>query len=283
MAEFVYDEMVTAQSLNEIAVDLGAGDFSVFEDGTPYAVGKLNEITQSLVGSGISSALNKFEITVNSENVIVGTGIAFFSSGKKLKLAMPVTLPFKSGELYLYEKLSTGTVSINIGELPIDNYVHLATINEDATYTDRRMIAKAKVELPTEGSSYSLAEMITSGNVNDFVDRKITIPITGAKKIFIQSVYTTGATASFYEYDIEKKSFSGIWFYNVEEAGLSIDSSSICVKYGDGYPYLKINLGCYEQNEETVTFQYGVVRSSSNYTSMENLSVNFYVFGGVER
>lgn len=277
MAEFIYDEMVTAQNLNEIAVDLGVGDFSVFADETPYAVGKLNEITQSLVGSGISSALNKFEITVNSENVIVGTGIAFFSSGKKLKLKMPVTLPFKSGELYLYEKQSTGVVSINIGELPADNYIHLATINEDATYTDRRTIAKAKVELPTEGSSYSFKHIITP-NYNGL---HFTIPIVGASKIFINTPMNN-YTATLAEYDIKTQKFRGIYRDNSgNEIHAEVVAGTMIWLYFSTSANYGANVHLVTQTEESVTFRYVV--EGGGFGDAPSNEVNYYVFGGVEK
>lgn len=275
MADFIYDEMVTAQNLNEIAVDLGAGDFSVFSDNTPYAVGKLNEITQALVGSGISSALNKFEIVVNSENVIVGTGIAFFSSGKKLKLTVPVTLPFKAGELYLYEKLSTGEVSLNIGELPIDNYVHLATINEDATYTDRRMIAKAKVELPTEGSSYSFADVITPDTAVEYNQKTITIPIAGVTKIFIIE-----SNFAQIEYDIKTQTFSGIYYNDGDYLKVS-NVTGTRIYLNNSYPTRQVSIGLVSQSETEVTFCYGT--GGFQYQSNAIINLNFYVFGGVER
>ena len=153
-SDILYNQIVTASDLNGIAVDLGATDFSVFTDGVPYAVDKLNEITSALVTSGIASALNKFEITINDDGIVISTGMAFFESGRKVKFETPLTIAFSAGELYLYEDISTGAVSVHIGELPNENYIHLATINEDKTFIDRRMLSKARVELPTETCSY---------------------------------------------------------------------------------------------------------------------------------
>ena len=273
MAEFVYDEMVTAQSLNEIAVDLGAGDFSVFEDSTPYAVGKLNEITQALVGSGISTALNKFEITVSEDSIVVGTGIAFFASGKKLKLTVPVTLPFQAGELYLYEKLSTGTVSINIGELPTDNYIHLATINEYATFIDRRMIAKAKVELPTEGCSYVFTDMITYANAEEYDGKTITLPIAGATKIFINS------SSPYVElvYNIKTQKFTGVRYHGGDYE-VTFNEENTYLYYRSGYYPEIITIGLVSQTETEVTFKY----TTKNVASERNMKLNYYIFGGIE-
>lgn len=280
MAEFVYDEMVTAQSLNEIAVDLGAGDFSAFEDGTPYAVGKLNEITQSLVGSGISSALNKFEITVSQDSIVVGTGIAFFASGKKLKLTVPVTLPFQAGELYLYEKLSTGAVSINVGELPADNYVHLATINEDATFIDRRMIAKAKVELPTEGNSCVFSDTITPSTAVECNGKTITFPIAGVTKIFITADNTAYSQAiARIEYDVKTQKFNGISL-NDEYKAL-VDGVSATIFYNKSYPSRTVKIGVSSQTEQEVTFIYAT--GGFQYQTDALLGLSYYAFGGVEK
>ena len=276
MSNFVYDEMVTAQSLNEIAVDLGAGDFSQFSNNTPYAVGKLNEITQALIGSGISSSLNQFKITVNESNVVIGTGIAFFPSGKKLKLTAPVTLPFQVGELYLYEKLSTGVVSINIGELPADNYVHLATINEDATFTDRRMTAKAKVLLPTEGSSYSFTESYsTSLDANTLIGKRITIPIKDVSKIFLVS-----RNQALGIFDIQSQTFSGMYIDNYGNKGYKYEDDSCAIYIRSGSYDLQIYLSIETITEETVIFKYTLNRIAMPDV---DLTVDFYVFGGVEK
>ena len=279
MADFTYDEMVTAQSLNEIAVDLGVGDFSVFSDNTPYAVGKLNEITQSLVGSGISSALDMFEITVNSENIVIGTGIAFFASGKKLKLTMPVTLSFMAGELYLYEELSTGKVSINIGELPLDNYIHIATINEDATYTDRRMIAKAKVELPTEGNSYYKSKLITSEDELYHGAPLFTLSTEGISKIFI--VCGSGGR---WIYDVNTSSASGV--YNRDgEYEYGDNSNGMYIYWLAGTPRAIITLTANNKNDNSITFSLGVNGTSGGLMSaidfLKNNPIEFYAFGGV--
>lgn len=281
MADFTYDEMVTAQSLNEIAVDLGVGDFSVFADNTPYAVGKLNEITQSLVGGGISSALDMFEITVNLENVVVGTGIAFFASGKKLKLTMPVTLSFMAGELYLYEELSTGKVSINIGELPLDNYIHIATINEDATYTDRRMIAKAKVELPTEGNSYYKSKTIISRDEFSEGSPLITLPTDGVSKIFI--VFGNYAR---YVFDVATQTFSGVYYkaYN-EEYEFQNEGNSCCLWHYHASSTGTVHLNIESLTDSNITFKCDIYTSYTNPSmdAFAGKTIEFYAFGGVEQ
>lgn len=276
MTDFVYDEMVTAQSLNEIAVDLGAGDFSTFTNNTPYAVGKLNEITKTLVGSGISSSLNKFKITVSEDNIVIGTGIAFFESGKKFKLTAPITLPFQAGELYLYEKLSTGVVSINIGELPADNYVHLATIKEDATFVDRRMTARAKVLLPTEGSSFSFKESYKKGiSLSDIIGKSITIPIKDALKIFIIS-----SNPAYGIFDVHSQTFSGYYMDKGSNKWYEVDNNRCTVFKRSGYYGIYL---CAETiTEETLVLRY-TIDSTSASLLIDDITVDFYIFGGVQK
>ena len=145
MSDYVYAQSVTAEDLNNTAVDLGVGEFSVFTDSTPYAVEQLNSITQALVGEGISTQLNKFSISINDGKVTIGTGIAFFASGRKYKLTTPVELTLIAGEVFISENVITGNMTLSIGELPSSNYIHLYTLNEDGSYQDKRAYAQAKV------------------------------------------------------------------------------------------------------------------------------------------
>lgn len=273
MANFIYDQLVTAQDLNNIAVDLGAGDFSVFTDSSPYAVDKLNEITAALVGSGISSSLNKFEVSVNDNSVTVNTGIAFFESGRKIKFTAPVTLPLQSGELYFEENQSTGNVSLNIGELPIDNYIHLATINEDLTITDKRTIAKAKVTLPAEGNSYYttrtalMNSYYTDGVLSDGTT-EITLPIEGITKIFFSH-----GTHSQHIFDVSSCTFTGIG----REWGEDEPASG-------GVAYIR-----HEGNRDRIILTVGTVTDSSisfnvditPHTNGEDVTIEIYAFGGI--
>ncbi len=287
MEDFVYDEMVTAQSLNNIAIDLGKGDFSVFSDNTPYAVDKLNEITKALVGKGISSALNKFEITVSAESVVVGTGIAFFESGKKLKIEMPVTLPFKAGELYLYENISTGVVNINIGELPTDNYIHLATINEDLTFVDKRTIAKANVVLPTEGNSYSFTDTIEFRKNEEISKSKnFSIPIEGVSKIVIKSVDDFYGLTSLYIYDVNEEVFEGFAQKNVsvqsEGNDLIREAKGATLYNYAGSAQRSVGLGIVGQSDTAVRFKYSMYQNKY-MTDNAKINVEYTVFGGIEK
>ena len=142
---FLYGQAVTADNLNEIAIDLGAESFSEFADSVPYAVEKLNSITADLVGKGITNALNRMQLEVTAEGVTVNTGVAIFTSGRKIKLNEPVTLSFSAGELFIEENETLNTVSIKIGELPeLNDYIHLATVSEDGTFADKRPFAVGK-------------------------------------------------------------------------------------------------------------------------------------------
>ena len=145
MEQFYYSQEITADDINGIAVDLGAQSFSYFKNGVSYAVDQLNEISKALASKGITSNGNKFQISVSNGNVVIGTGVGIFESGKKVTLNAPLTLPYKQGELYFENDETANMVSAKIGTLPSNDYIHLATLNADGSITDKRVISKAKV------------------------------------------------------------------------------------------------------------------------------------------
>ena len=282
-SDFSYNQVITASDLNSIAVDLGAGDFSVFTGSTPYAVDKLNEITSALVGSGISSVLNKFELSVSTDNIVVGTGIAFFESGRKIKLTAPVTIPFQSGDLYFAENQSTGNVSLNIGELPTDNYIHLATVNDDYTFADKRTIAKAKVLLPSEGNSYYTTrtavtyQSATNAGLLDDGSTEITLPIEGISKIF----FTCGTTSQ-YVFDISTQKFSGI-YYEGDGEYYPVSETSTAYLWRLWYNgYLKhFSLDLSTITDEIITFNVRISPHVRNDLYGTTHTVEIYAFGGI--
>ena len=283
MADFVYDQLVTSQDLNNIAIDLGAGNFSVFTDSSPYAVDKLNEITSALVGSGISSALDKFKISINNDGVVVGAGMAIFKSGRKIKLTEPLTLPLQTGDVYFEENQSTGNVSLNIGELPVDNYIHLATINEDLTVTDKRVYAKAKVLLPSEGNSYYTTrtavtyQSATNAGLLDDGSTEITLPIEGISKIF----FTCGTTSQ-YVFDISTQKFSGI-YYEGDGEYYPVSETSTAYLWRLWYNnYLKhFSLDLSTITDEIITFNVRISPHVRNDLYGTTHTVEIYAFGGI--
>ena len=283
MADFVYDQLVTSQDLNNIAIDLGAGNFSVFTDSSPYAVDKLNEITSALVGSGISSALDKFKISINNDSVVVGTGMAIFKSGRKIKLTEPLTLPLQTGDVYFEENQSTGNVSLNIGELPVDNFIHLATVNEDLTVTDKRVYAKAKVLLPSEGNSYYTTrtavtyQSATNAGLLDDGSTEITLPIEGISKIF----FTCGTTSQ-YVFDISTQKFSGI-YYEGDGEYYPVSETSTAYLWRLWYNgYLKhFSLDLSTITDEIITFNVRISPHVRNDLYGTTHTVEIYAFGGI--
>ena len=160
MEKFYYSQKITADDVNGIAVDLGAQSFSHFENGVPYAVDQLNEITKALASKGITSNGNKFQVSVTNGNVVIGTGIGIFESGKKVVLKSSLTLPYKQGELYFENDETANMVSAKIGTLPSNDYIHIATLNTDGTVTDRRAIAIAKIETFTAVNGWNATQAI---------------------------------------------------------------------------------------------------------------------------
>ena len=123
--DFIYSQSITADDLNNIAVDLGAGTFTAFADNSPYAVEQLNQITSALVGKGISTKGDMFSLSIVGDNFIISSGTAFFESGRKYTLETPLTIPLQAGEIYLLEDEATGNVSLHVGSLPTSHYIQL--------------------------------------------------------------------------------------------------------------------------------------------------------------
>lgn len=68
---FFNDQLVTANDLNQIAVDLGAADYTHFPETPPQsAVSALNQITSDLTTAGILQIGNQCAVGI-SENTIV--------------------------------------------------------------------------------------------------------------------------------------------------------------------------------------------------------------------
>jgi len=155
MSEILDNQEVTTEILNNIAIDLGATDFSAF-DSTPFGVDRLNQITSELVTSGILLSGEKCAVTASESKVNIATGIIVFENGAKIRLTEPVSFDLiVNTYIYALNDTATNTAQILATEAePVDgDFVMLAFIGEDGTVTDKRGFAMSKVLLPS-GNSY---------------------------------------------------------------------------------------------------------------------------------
>lgn len=140
MSESVmYNQEVTADMLNDIAIDLGATSFSKFADGEPYAVNELNEITSALVGKGVLLTGERCRVTYNDGMICVADGVIVFENGAKIKLFEPQTFTALDGTSYVYALNDTTN---NIAKL-------VCSAEEPDGSADHVMLAKVEGDMVT--------------------------------------------------------------------------------------------------------------------------------------
>lgn len=147
---------VSAETLNQIAVDLGCVEFAegdnAFVEGTEYTIDALNRITSSLVTAGILLIGERCAVSWDSTNnkILIKDGVCVFSSGAKLRIESGKVLTLdlvEGGTNYVYalHNPNTNTISIVASLTEADaasDYVPLAQIDENRNVTDRRQYAK---------------------------------------------------------------------------------------------------------------------------------------------
>lgn len=154
---FLNDQVVTAEDLNHIAVDLGAADYSQFPETPPQsAVSALNQITADLATAGILQIGNKCAVSISGNTITVQSGVCVFDSGAKKRIEDTLTIDFMSGVTnyvyFLNDELNNQIRLMNAQSEPATgDFVMLAQIAADKTVTDRRRFSLSKV-----GSGVSL-------------------------------------------------------------------------------------------------------------------------------
>ncbi len=146
MATFEDNAVVTAEDLNNIAVDLGDTTFSAFSE-EKFGVDKLNEITADLVSKGILTTGDRCEPVVSGGKVYIKSGVIVFGSGAKIKITEPVEVGAAAGDyIYAYNDVLTGKASImaSTDKPTAGDYVMLAQLDSTGTLTDKRTLSVAK-------------------------------------------------------------------------------------------------------------------------------------------
>lgn len=157
MSEIAYSEEVNAEMLNNIAVDLGKTDFSVFENEVPYAVTKLNDITSNLVTAGILMSGSMCEPILNEQTLYIQPGIIVFNNGAKIRITQAVVVePVNNTYIYALNEQTTNAAQIitSEDEPTTGDYVPICYIDADGVLTDKRIFSSAKVTIPTMNQYY---------------------------------------------------------------------------------------------------------------------------------
>ena len=154
-----YNQEVTAEMLNGMAADLGHTSFNGFGD-EKFGANELNKITGDLVSAGVLISGNMCRVVKDdSGNIILQTGIIVFGNGAKMDITSPITIDADAGTvIYALNDTLQGKCSIEVAEsYPAEgDFVKLCSVKTDGTLTDTRTVSKAKMELYTGNSSWSV-------------------------------------------------------------------------------------------------------------------------------
>jgi hypothetical protein len=151
LTEEGYTNMVTAEDLNNIAIDLGYAEYSHFPEEPPQsAVSALNQITQDLTSKGILQIGNCCKVSMSDGVITVADGVCVFENGAKKRLTEAVSFPYIEGGtnyVYLFNNVSGNQIQLICSlEAPTDgnDYVMLAEV-KSSTVTDKRYWSISKV------------------------------------------------------------------------------------------------------------------------------------------
>lgn len=153
--EFLYNETVTAQNLNDIAKDLGLALYTEFPKDPPQsAVSALNQITADLTAAGILSEGNCMKVYRGDTAVSVSSGVCVFENGAKARISDMESVGIIPGcANYIYLKNNTQsnriTLECSAEEPKTGDFVMLAVISEDGEVFDRRKFSRSKTYLGT--------------------------------------------------------------------------------------------------------------------------------------
>lgn len=168
---FLANQEVTAQDLNNIAVDLGIAEYSYFPETPPQsAVGALNQITSDLVSAGVLLSENRCEVIYQDETIYVKTGVIVFNSGAKKHITdtTSITPIGDTNCIYaIHDTVNNKILLVCSDEFPITgDFVKLAEVT-NGKVSDRRPFSAAKVSIPS-GNQYvkHTAVISTSGDAD---------------------------------------------------------------------------------------------------------------------
>lgn len=147
-----YNQEVTTDTLNEIAIDLGATSFNGFTT-NKFGANELNQITAALVGKGVLLSGDMCRPVISDGLLYISSGTIVFENGAKKVLTEAVNVPLTASTcIYAFNDVAAGTCSIISAEAFPDagDYVKLASVDESGNVIDARDIAMGKTA-PAEG------------------------------------------------------------------------------------------------------------------------------------
>lgn len=154
-----YNQEVTADMLNDIAIDLGNTSFNGF-GAEKFGADELNGITASLVGAGVLLSGDMCRITAADQKLYAQSGTIVFANGAKKTITTAVDLGVAK-ECYIYainQQLEGKCKIVTASELPTaGDIVKLARVTEYGEIVDLRSIATAKIDF-AGGNRYVYAE-----------------------------------------------------------------------------------------------------------------------------
>ncbi|MBE7035849.1 MAG: hypothetical protein E7403_00985 [Ruminococcaceae bacterium] len=198
---FLDNELVTAEYLNQVAEDLG-GHTLQFSDEMTYGVDDLNGIAQSLVTKGVS---NGCALSTSSGKVHIGEGILYMRDGRKVMVdeeGVTLDLPEKK-EAYVWfehDVLTGFVIPRCTEEKPLDeDYVLLGQITAEGTIVGRSDRAVMKNPfLGLHGSETVIKQFCWDGVLEEKLLWEIELEDSGYQHVV---VYTSGIDKDGYVYN----------------------------------------------------------------------------------
>lgn len=146
MDNFLDNQAVTVDMLNDIAVDLGAAGFAAFGE-NKFGVDELNGITQALVTEGILNTGNGCKAVKSGESINIQDGIIVFKSGAKKKIEEAVTLAMMNNAyIYALNNEAQNQIQLIVSQTQPteEDYVMIAQTDADGELIDKRKFAVGK-------------------------------------------------------------------------------------------------------------------------------------------
>ena len=112
----LYNQEVTTETLNDIAIDLGATSFNGFTT-NKFGADELNGITQALATKGILLSGNQCKPVVSSGKVYIQTGTIVFDNGAKKVITEPVEAALEN-DTYIY---ALNNVALGVCEIVVSS------------------------------------------------------------------------------------------------------------------------------------------------------------------
>lgn len=267
---------VTAEELNNIAIDLGKTDFAAFSAEEKFGNDALNQITKDLVSSGILYLNDRCNCTLTEDGsqINIATGVAVFADGSKIRITSPQTVDvLTNGTNYVYFKNDTisgrATLENSLTEPTEGDFIKLCTLT-DGVVTDERVYAHMNANLNLTTSAYEIVTLnntLTVTKENKQATVPVTINLRSSDYIYIVCL---GDSRSMSVFDMRTKEVYG-YYYNGREYKPISSLAGLLYSNTTGYTWPKeyeIRFVSLISNQLTLklTYTYNSVESTSSHT-----------------